>query len=274
MKNADTAIAKSQWFNKLLVYVLAAFVAIFATGCYMMPPSSNDEQDFCTAAAVSQIEEVQAEPLITIAPALDLEEFTQPTVSLPTAVPAPTQAPISTAEPTPVLTQAPIPTAEPTSVPTLELTAAPALEGSSQNAYVNAGSLNMRSDPSRDAEIIKEFRRGESIEIIGEDGDWYKVAAYGTVGYMLKKYVGTGSPSRAAEITLSNDSNNSDNSDNSSVQAAAAVQPASSGEVWIPTKGGKKYHTNSGCSNMNGPEHVTIEEAKNRGFTPCKKCCR
>jgi len=42
--------------------------------------------------------------------------------------------------------------------------------------------------------------------------------------------------------------------------------------VWIPTKGGKKYHTRAGCSNMDGPEHVTQSEAESRGFTPCKKC--
>ena len=42
--------------------------------------------------------------------------------------------------------------------------------------------------------------------------------------------------------------------------------------VWIPTKGGTKYHSNSACSNMNGPIYVTISEAKRKGFTACKKC--
>lgn len=42
--------------------------------------------------------------------------------------------------------------------------------------------------------------------------------------------------------------------------------------VWIPTNGGKKYHTHSGCSNMDDPEYVTIEEAEELGFTPCKRC--
>ncbi len=43
------------------------------------------------------------------------------------------------------------------------------------------------------------------------------------------------------------------------------------GMVWIP-KSGKKYHSNPKCSNMKDPSHVTIDEAKDRGFTPCKKC--
>lgn len=42
--------------------------------------------------------------------------------------------------------------------------------------------------------------------------------------------------------------------------------------VWIPTKGGKKYHTRKDCSNMKDPECVTESEAESRGFTPCKKC--
>ena len=42
--------------------------------------------------------------------------------------------------------------------------------------------------------------------------------------------------------------------------------------VWIPTKGGKKYHSKATCSNMSEPDYVTIEEAERLGFTPCKKC--
>lgn len=42
--------------------------------------------------------------------------------------------------------------------------------------------------------------------------------------------------------------------------------------VWIPKKGGTKYHSHSGCSNMDNPEQVTQSEAESRGFTRCKKC--
>lgn len=47
---------------------------------------------------------------------------------------------------------------------------------------------------------------------------------------------------------------------------------ADSDMVWIPTKGGKKYHAHSGCSNMIDPDYVSQTEATSRGFTPCKKC--
>ena len=43
--------------------------------------------------------------------------------------------------------------------------------------------------------------------------------------------------------------------------------------VWIPTNGGTKYHSKQGCSKMIDPEYVSLEEAKNRGFTEaCGRC--
>lgn len=42
--------------------------------------------------------------------------------------------------------------------------------------------------------------------------------------------------------------------------------------VWIPTKGGTKYHKNQKCSNMKNPEQVAKSNAESQGFTPCKKC--
>lgn len=41
--------------------------------------------------------------------------------------------------------------------------------------------------------------------------------------------------------------------------------------VWIPSSG-KKYHSNSSCSNMTDPSRVTVSRAKQLGYTPCKKC--
>lgn len=44
------------------------------------------------------------------------------------------------------------------------------------------------------------------------------------------------------------------------------------GYVWIPTKGGEKYHSVQTCSNMDEPRQVRLEEAKSLGFTQCSKC--
>ena len=41
--------------------------------------------------------------------------------------------------------------------------------------------------------------------------------------------------------------------------------------VWIPMNG-SKYHKRSSCSNMKKPRQVTIDEAEDLGYEPCKKC--
>jgi len=42
--------------------------------------------------------------------------------------------------------------------------------------------------------------------------------------------------------------------------------------VWIPTHGGTKYHSRSGCSNVKGPQKVDLGYAEARGFDACKRC--
>lgn len=49
-------------------------------------------------------------------------------------------------------------------------------------------------------------------------------------------------------------------------------KPAIGSMVWIPTNGGTKYHNNPNCSNMANPRQVSVNEAVERGYTPCKKC--
>lgn len=42
--------------------------------------------------------------------------------------------------------------------------------------------------------------------------------------------------------------------------------------VWIPTRGGTKYHSNAECSNMIEPQNVKKSEAIDLGFSPCGRC--
>lgn len=41
--------------------------------------------------------------------------------------------------------------------------------------------------------------------------------------------------------------------------------------VWIPSSG-SKYHSKSSCSGMKDPRQVPLSQAKNAGYTPCKRC--
>lgn len=51
-------------------------------------------------------------------------------------------------------------------------------------------------------------------------------------------------------------------------------QAADDGEptVWVPVYGGKRYHGKPGCSQMDSPEAVSLQAAKDLGFTPCGRC--
>ena len=54
-------------------------------------------------------------------------------------------------------------------------------------------------------------------------------------------------------------------------EAAAQTQQPQEQMVWI-SQSGRKYHSNSSCSNMKNPTQITISEAQDRGLEPCKKC--
>lgn len=75
--------------------------------------------------------------------------------------------------------------------------------------------------------------------------------------------------SPASSNTQSNASSGTQNSTTSSTEQ---TDTAVSGSVWIPTNGGKKYHSVSTCSGMVDPSYVTLEEAIALGFDACKKC--
>ncbi len=130
----------------------------------------------------------------------------------PTETPAPSLAPTSTPAPSP----SPEQTAEATATPEPVI------------AYIDANSLNMRSEPSRDGDIVQEYSGGQSIEIIGEEGDWYKVAVGGASGYMLKEYVGIGSAAKKTEAPLTR---TLVNAEEESAQATAEATPKPTAEA-------------------------------------------
>lgn len=100
-----------------------------------------------------------------------------------------------------------------------------------------------------------------SIEDEGE-GICFNVYCYNVQPGITINYA-TGDSSGPSNEESTPPSTEKDNSDEN--------QAASGEMVWIP-KSGKKYHSNSDCSNMKNPSQVTKEEAEDRGYEPCKKC--
>ena len=54
---------------------------------------------------------------------------------------------------------------------------------------ITSGSLNIRRNPSLTAPIIARAYNGEKVQVLGEDGDWYKVNYGGREGYSVKRYI-------------------------------------------------------------------------------------
>lgn len=59
------------------------------------------------------------------------------------------------------------------------------------------------------------------------------------------------------------------------VKAKKASRPQVQSSIWISATG-KKYHRISNCENMNPnrARKITLSQAKQRGYTACKKCYR
>lgn len=56
-------------------------------------------------------------------------------------------------------------------------------------AIVNTETLNLRKEASTDSNIIELLSQNDEIEIISEDGDWYKVKHEENIGYVKKEYI-------------------------------------------------------------------------------------
>lgn len=55
--------------------------------------------------------------------------------------------------------------------------------------WVDGSDVRMRAAASTDSEIVRVTTYGESVEILGVDGEWYKVSAGGKTGYIRGDYV-------------------------------------------------------------------------------------
>ena len=54
---------------------------------------------------------------------------------------------------------------------------------------ISGGSLNIRRNPSLTAPIIVRAYSGEKVQVLGEDGEWYRVNYGGREGYAAKRYI-------------------------------------------------------------------------------------
>lgn len=54
---------------------------------------------------------------------------------------------------------------------------------------VDTDTLNLRKGPSTDSSVLRQLDRGEKVEILEEDGVWYKIEVNGIIGYAHSDYI-------------------------------------------------------------------------------------
>ena len=63
---------------------------------------------------------------------------------------------------------------------------------------VTASALNVRSEASTDAEVVRQVKKGESLSVLREDESWTKVRlASGETGWVASRFVSKGSATAA-----------------------------------------------------------------------------
>ena len=133
-------------------------------------------------------------------------------------------------------------------------------------------SVNVRSLPGTEGEKVGGLSAAQAVVVTGRCNEtgWYRIQYNGSEAYVSDSYLFDEKPVQQQETTRSNNAQNGGTS--GGTVTVPTYEDTVGNLVWVPTKGGKKYHTYSGCSGMEGPMQVTVERAEQLGFTPCKRC--
>ena len=81
-------------------------------------------------------------------------------------------------------------------------------------------SVNLRNKPSTSSDVIKSLSKNESLEILEESGDFYKVLYKGRVGYISKKFVSVAGESASTNTVETTNTTSSTNTTTSTTNAA------------------------------------------------------
>lgn len=129
-------------------------------------------------------------------------------------------------------------------------------------------SVNVRSLPGKEGEKLGGLTNGEQVTVTGQCNEtgWYQVEYKGQKAFVSNQYL------TAEQPVVQKTKTSTQSAEQTTPQEAPAADTGSANLVWIPTKGGKKYHSHSSCSGMKEPQQVTEETAIARGFSACKKC--
>ncbi len=81
-----------------------------------------------------------------------------------------------------------------------------------KTGYITSDGINFREEPNTDSKVIRVFIANSKVNILKEEGEWYKVTYKEQTGYVLKTYVSSkqvSTTSRSAETRTQQKENDS-----------------------------------------------------------------
>ena len=145
-------------------------------------------------------------------------------------------------------------------------------------------SINVRDLPSMDGNKLGRLSDGQEVNVTGQcnETSWFRINFNGGMGFVSNKYLSAEkpvaptpepTPQPTPEPTPQPQPESQPDNGNAGGGTDVTAPPSGGGDlVWIPTNGGKKFHSHAGCSNMKDPRQVSRGEAESLGFTACKRC--
>ena len=85
-------------------------------------------------------------------------------------------------------------------------------------------SVNLRNKPSTSSDVIKSLSKNESLEILEESGDFYKVLYKGRVGYVSKKFVSVAGESASTNTIETTNTTSSTNTTTSTTNVTKTTE--------------------------------------------------
>lgn len=85
-------------------------------------------------------------------------------------------------------------------------------------------SVNLRNKPSTSSDVIKSLSKNESLEILEESGDFYKVLYKGRVGYVSKKFVSVSGESASTNTSETTNTTSSTNTTTSTMNVTTTIE--------------------------------------------------
>ena len=119
--------------------------------------------------------------------------------------------------------------------------------------YVSTEGLRVRKGPSTDSEELDSLSKNDQVQIIGQEGKWYKIDLNGKIGYVSAKYI---SDTKIVEVTTRSGSTLKEENENKPEEVVSEPK------VEEPKKEETKVEEKTVESNSNVTGAAVVEYAK------------